>query len=81
MPVCMWKRCCENICAARRRSKSRLPLTSVSPTSDNETGIEIGGRLFSDALSERGGPATSYLAMFRHNLETLITALEQVDAS
>ena len=41
-----------------------------------ETGITIGGRLFSDALSERGGPATSYLAMFRHNLNALLDALE-----
>lgn len=40
-----------------------------------ETGIKIGGRLYSDALSERGGPATSYLAMFQHNLGTLMTAL------
>ncbi|NDD43275.1 MAG: metal ABC transporter substrate-binding protein, partial [Rhodobacteraceae bacterium] len=32
--------------------------------------------LFSDALSERGGPATSYLAMFEHNLDTLLTALQ-----
>ena len=42
----------------------------------DETGLTIGGRLFSDALSEHGGPATSYLAMFEHNLETLLTALE-----
>ena len=41
-----------------------------------ETGIRIGGRLFSDALSEQGGPATSYLAMFNHNLSTLISALQ-----
>ncbi|WP_171240245.1 metal ABC transporter solute-binding protein, Zn/Mn family [Ruegeria sp. HKCCA5491] len=41
----------------------------------DETGIVIGGRLFSDALSERGGPATSYLAMFQHNLGTLMNAL------
>lgn len=41
----------------------------------DETGLEIGGRLFSDALSERGGPAKSYLAMFEHNLVTLIAAL------
>ena len=40
-----------------------------------ETGLEIGGRLYSDALSERGGPATSYLAMFEHNLGTLLSAL------
>ena len=42
----------------------------------DETGIAIGGRLFSDALSERGGPATSYLEMFRHNLGALLDALE-----
>ncbi|KNG95414.1 metal ABC transporter solute-binding protein, Zn/Mn family [Pseudaestuariivita atlantica] len=42
----------------------------------DETGLEIGGRLFSDALSERGGPATSYVAMFRHNLGTILDALE-----
>ncbi|MYA23749.1 MAG: metal ABC transporter substrate-binding protein, partial [Gemmatimonadetes bacterium] len=41
----------------------------------HETGIQIGGRLFSDALSERGGPATSYEKMFEHNLGTLIQAL------
>ena len=42
-----------------------------------ETGIQVGGRLFSDALSERGGPATSYEEMVKHNLETLITALSR----
>lgn len=42
----------------------------------DETGLKIGGQLFSDALSERGGPATSYLAMFEHNLGQLLAALE-----
>lgn len=46
-----------------------------------ETGLKIGGRLFSDALSERGGPATSYLAMFEHNLGALVTALENAGES
>lgn len=40
-----------------------------------ETGLKIGGRLFSDALSAKGGPATSYLKMFEHNLGTLVSAL------
>lgn len=40
-----------------------------------ETGLSIGGKLYSDALSERGGPATSYLAMFQHNLTVIIDAL------
>lgn len=29
-----------------------------------ETGLKIGGHLFSDALSERGGSAKSYVTMF-----------------
>ena len=41
-----------------------------------ETGLKIGGRLFSDALSVRGGPATSYVAMFEHNLGAIMTALQ-----
>ncbi len=40
-----------------------------------ETGITIGGRIYSDALSVSGSPATSYLAMFRHNLTLLTTTL------
>ena len=40
-----------------------------------ETGLKIGGRLFSDALSVKGGPATSYLAMFEHNLDVILKAL------
>ena len=42
-----------------------------------ETGIQVGGRLFSDALSQRGGQATSYEGMFEHNLATLIQALNR----
>ena len=38
-----------------------------------ETGLKIGGRLFSDTLSERGGPAISYVAMFKHNLGAIMT--------
>ena len=40
-----------------------------------ETGIKIGGRIYSDALSVKGSPATSYLAMFTHNLELLTKTL------
>lgn len=40
-----------------------------------ETGIKIGGRIYSDALSVKGSPATSYLAMFTHNLELLTATL------
>ncbi|RIY02438.1 metal ABC transporter substrate-binding protein [Aureimonas flava] len=40
-----------------------------------ETGAEIGGSLFSDSLSEPGGPAATYLDMFRHNAAELARAL------
>jgi zinc/manganese transport system substrate-binding protein len=40
-----------------------------------ETGAEIGGTLYSDALSAPGGPAPTYVEMFRHNLRTLVDAL------
>lgn len=39
-----------------------------------ETSVAIGGRLYSDALSEADGPAGTYLKMMRHNIESLITA-------
>ena len=39
-----------------------------------ETGVAIGGRLYSDALSEAHGPAGTYLDMMQHNVESLITA-------
>jgi zinc/manganese transport system substrate-binding protein len=40
-----------------------------------ETGARIGGTLYSDALSKADGPAATYLDMFRHNVETLTSAL------
>ena len=42
-----------------------------------EVGIEIGGKLYSDALSVKGSPATSYLAMFRHNLDLITSTLSK----
>jgi len=42
-----------------------------------ETGVTLGGTLYSDALSDAKGPAATYLKMMEHNLETLLTALEQ----
>lgn len=40
-----------------------------------ETGIELGGELYSDALSEPGGPAATYLDMMRHNASLLQSAM------
>jgi zinc/manganese transport system substrate-binding protein len=40
-----------------------------------ETGAKMGGRLYSDALSEPSGPAGTYIAMMRHNAKTIAAAL------
>jgi zinc/manganese transport system substrate-binding protein len=40
-----------------------------------EGGAKVGGTLYSDALASEG-PASSYLGMFKHNLDTLLTALK-----
>lgn len=40
-----------------------------------EGGAKIGGTLYSDALASEG-PASSYLGMFKHNLDTLLAALK-----
>ncbi len=40
-----------------------------------ETGAKLGGTLYSDALSDAKGPASTYLDMFRHNIATLTQAL------
>lgn len=41
-----------------------------------ETGARIGGALYSDALSAPDGPAPTYIAMMRHNLTEIATALK-----
>ena len=41
----------------------------------DETGASIGGTLYSDALSGPDEPASTYLDMMRHNVETLAEAL------
>ncbi len=40
-----------------------------------ETGIKLGGTLYSDALSDADGPASTYIDMFRHNLDTIKAAI------
>ncbi|WP_422102506.1 zinc ABC transporter substrate-binding protein AztC [Vreelandella sp.] len=42
----------------------------------NEAGIALSGTLYSDALSGTDGPAATYLEMMRHNVNTLVTALQ-----
>ena len=40
-----------------------------------DTGAKIGGELYADALSLPGGPADTYLGMFRHNVPLLRDAM------
>ena len=40
----------------------------------SESAVTIGGRLYSDALSEIDGPAATYLDMMRHNIGSLADA-------
>ncbi|WEF24855.1 zinc ABC transporter substrate-binding protein AztC [Paracoccus sp. S3-43] len=40
-----------------------------------ESGLEIAGTLYSDALSAPDGPAATYIAMMRHNSGAITTAL------
>lgn len=42
-----------------------------------ETGAKVGGRLYSDALSQPSGVAGSYLAMMRYNIATLVAGMRQ----
>ena len=41
-----------------------------------ETGVALGGALYSDALSAPGGPASTYLEMMRHNSALLQAAMQ-----
>ena len=42
-----------------------------------ETGAKVGGTLFSDALTDEKGDAPTYIAMVRHNIRALTSALER----
>lgn len=67
----------------RQIREQRIPAVFVESISDprlieqitRETGARVGGALYSDALSGTTGPAPTYLAMFRHNLQMLLAAL------
>lgn len=51
-------------------SDARL-LTQIA----SETGVAPGGTLYADALSSAGGPAATYLDMFKHNAALLTNAM------
>ncbi len=41
-----------------------------------EAGVQIGGKLYADALSPANGPAASYVQLFKHNVDGLWTAMK-----
>jgi zinc/manganese transport system substrate-binding protein len=44
-------------------------------TIGKESGAQMGGELYSDALSEPDGPAPSYIAMFKNNVPKLVDGM------
>jgi zinc/manganese transport system substrate-binding protein len=41
----------------------------------SETGLKVGGELYSDALSDESGPAATYIDMMKHNISTIKGAI------
>lgn len=68
----------------RQIKADRVPAVFVENLTDRrlleqigrETGARTGGVLFSDALSGPDGPAPTYVAMMRHNVRLLVSALK-----
>lgn len=71
----------------RQLRDEKVPAVFVESISDprlierirKESGARSGGTLYSDALSGAEGPASTYVAMMRHNLRTLIEGLAGSD--
>lgn len=42
-----------------------------------DTGVKVGGTLYSDALSPANGPASTYVDMMRYNVKTMTDAIER----
>lgn len=63
--------------------KEKIPAVFLENVSDprlmrqiaSETGVTIGGTLYSDSLTDRNGEAPSYVEMVRHNIRTIASAL------
>ncbi len=50
--------------------------SDVADALARETGVKIGGALYTDALSAAGGPADTYEKMIRANIDTIVGALK-----
>jgi zinc/manganese transport system substrate-binding protein len=67
----------------RQIKAQKIPAVFLENVSDprlvqriaDETGAKVGGTIYSDALSDEGGPASTYIDMMRHNIRQLAAAL------
>jgi zinc/manganese transport system substrate-binding protein len=65
--------------------KDKIPAVFLENMTDDrligriaaETGAKIGGTLFSDALTDEKGDAPTYIAMVKHNIRALTSALDR----
>ncbi len=63
--------------------KQKIPAVFLENISDprllkriaDETGVKLGGTLYSDALTDEKGDAPTYIDLIRHNIRTLSAAL------
>src|SRR5690606_987590 len=71
----------------RQLKAEKVPAVFIENVADSrlierirsESGAQIGGTLYSDALSKADGPAPSYVQMMRANLDALRQALRGAD--
>jgi zinc/manganese transport system substrate-binding protein len=67
----------------RQLRKEKVPVVFIENINDprliqrigSEGGARVGGTLYSDALSGPDGPAASYVAMMRHNADTILAGI------
>lgn len=63
--------------------KDKIPAVFLENLSDDrlmrriaeETGAKVGGTLYSDSLTNENGPVPTYIAMVKHNIKALTSAL------
>ncbi|MBN8970060.1 MAG: metal ABC transporter substrate-binding protein [Rhizobiales bacterium] len=69
----------------RQIKKQKIPAVFLENITDPrmmrriaaETGVKIGGTLYSDGLTAENGDAPTYIAMVRHNIKALTSALSE----
>jgi zinc/manganese transport system substrate-binding protein len=67
----------------RQIRKQKIPAVFLENIADerlirriaNETGAKIGGTVYSDALSDANGPASTYIDMMKNNIREFSAAL------